>query len=86
MKEYEVVDVVRQVVIRERRYKVSAISEQDAIRRVIEHEAADGYFGERQRLETSEHVCYRVDGENLQFNKEEATAVDGDGTETGGGD
>lgn len=84
MKEFEVVDVVRQVVIRERRYRVNAISEQDAIRKVREREAAGGYFGERQRLETSEHVCWRVDGENLNYRPEEATAVDSDGRETGG--
>ena len=86
MKKYEVVDVVRQVIVRERRYYVTAISEQDAIRQIVKREAPEGYQGERQMLETSTRVGWRVDGNLIQYEPEQAVPQDNDLVETGGGD
>lgn len=78
MKRYEVVEVGRQVVVRERRWFVNAESEQDAIQQVIQRKAADGYAGERIVPETTERTGWRVDGNEVQF--------DGDATPRGGHD
>lgn len=86
MKKYEVVESVRQTVIRERRWFVHAISEQDAIRQIVEKEATEGYAGEKFRLESSEASRWRVDGEPVEYRRSEAVPEDDDLVDTGGGD
>lgn len=86
MKKYEVVEVVEQTIVRERRWFVNGVSEHDAIRQVIDRVAADGYAGERQVLESSSGAKWRVNGNVIEYNPEEAVPEDNELVDTGGGD
>ncbi len=84
MKTYEVVEVVHETLLRERRWNVSAISEQDAIRQVLEGEAAEEYVGKQVRLESSTSPAWQVDGMKIEFESTEAVAIDDGTSEIGG--
>lgn len=86
MNKYEVIEKVRQVVVRERRWNVEAISEQDAIREVKQGEATRGYRGERQSVISSEHEGWAVNNQPVEYRPAEAVPVDDGIADIGGGD
>jgi len=86
MKDYEVVEVVRETLIRKRTWTVNAISEQDAIRRILEGEAAEDYVGKQIQLESSTSPVWIVDGIQVDYSAKEAVAMDDGFTDIGGGD
>lgn len=86
VKKYEVIEKVRQVVIRERRWNVEAISEQDAIREVKEGIATRGYRGERRTIVSSEHDGWTVNDQPMDYRPAEAVPVDDGIADIGGGD
>jgi hypothetical protein len=86
MNQYEVVETVRQIVERDRRWIVQAISEQDAIRLVRERAAARGYRGESRRLVAAEAPQWAVNGVATPFRPAEAVPVDDGTADIGGGD
>lgn len=67
MKRYEVVELVKMTIQRERRWHVEAISEQDAIRQIAEQESCDEYAGERRIMLSSEPMGWRVDGREVAY-------------------
>ncbi len=86
MNKYEVIERVRQVVIRERRWNVEAISEQDAIREVKQGTASRGYRGERQTVVSSEPEDWSVNNQPTEYHAAEAVPVDDGIADIGGGD
>ncbi|MFG0331647.1 MAG: hypothetical protein ACF8PN_17305 [Phycisphaerales bacterium] len=86
MKQYEVVERVPQYIVRERRWVVEAISEQDAIRQVLEFEASDGYRGERSVIEKRDAAQWVVDGAKITYDPNRAVPEDNELVDTGGGD
>lgn len=86
MNRYEVVEKVRQIVIRERRWVVEAISEQDAIREVKERVVPRGYRGERYSVLSSSHEGWTVNNQPVEYRPAEAVPVDDGIADIGGGD
>ena len=84
MRKYVVVEPVRETLLRERTWKVSAISEHDAIRQVIEGEAAECYRGKDVHLESSKGPVWVVDGQEVEYEQTEAVAIDDDFVDIGG--
>jgi len=84
MRTYVVVERVRETVERERTWEVSAISEQDAIRMILEGEAADAYRGKKIRLMATEGPVWVVDGNVTEYEPAEAIVVDDDFVDLGG--
>lgn len=84
MRKYVVVEQVRETLLRERTWNVSAISEQDAIRQIIEGEAAEHYKGKRVHLESSQGPSWAVDGHEIEYEHAEAVAIDDDFVDLGG--
>ncbi len=85
-KKYEVVEKVRQVIVRERRWHVTAVSEQDAIRIVREGQAPRGYRGDRTHLVSREHEGWFVNNQPTEYRPAEAVPVDDGIADIGGGD
>ena len=85
MNKYEVVEKVRQVVIRERRWNLEAISEQDAIREVKQGSASRGYCGQRDIVVSSEPEDWSVDNQPTEYRPAEAVPVDDGVADIGGG-
>lgn len=86
LKRYEVLEIVSQVINRERRWYVDAISEQDAVRQVVDMEAPDDYAGERDVLVSSDESIWKVDGKLIDFAPAEATPQEDEHFDMGGGD
>lgn len=86
MNKYEVIEKVRQVVIRERRWNVEAISEQDAIREVKQGTASRGYRGQRDVVVSSEPEDWSVNNQPTEYRPAEAVPVDDGIADIGGGD
>ncbi|MBL1216331.1 MAG: hypothetical protein D8M59_02430 [Planctomycetes bacterium] len=84
MKRYEVVEVVKMTVQRERRWHVEAISEQDAIRQIADRESCDEYAGERRIMLSSEPMGWRVDGNDVDYEQGEAVPQADDFADIGG--
>jgi len=84
MKQYKVVEIARQIVQRERYWEITAVSEQDAIRKVADQLAPEGYTGEHRILIESEHVGWKVDDEMIEYNPDEAEPVEDEFTDIGG--
>ena len=86
MKRYEVVEVVRMITLRHRKYLVDGVSEHDAIRQVQDGEAADGYRGATYTAENTEFAYWQVDGERVEFDPQRAVMIDDEFADIGGGD
>lgn len=86
MQKYEVVERVNRQVVRERRWTVEAISEQDAIRAVINGEAARGYRGETETIASRGDSQWKVDGQEMTYQPADAVPVDDGVADIGGGD
>jgi len=86
MREMIVVEQVRETLLRQRTWKVTAISEHDAIRQILEGDAAEGYQGKKVLLETSEGPEWLVDGNQIEYEQTEAVTVEDDFVDLGGGD
>ncbi len=84
MRKYVVVEQVRETLLRERTWSVSAISEHDAIRQILEGEAAEDYRGKHVGLETSKGPAWVVDGQKVDYEHTEAVAIDDDFVDLGG--
>lgn len=83
---YEVIEKVRQVVIRERRWNIEAISEQDAIREVKQGTASRGYRGQRDTVVSSDPEDWSVNDQLTEYRPAEAVPVDDGIADIGGGD
>jgi len=86
MREFIIVEQVRETLLRERTWKVRAISEHDAIRRILDGDAAEEYQGKKVRLEQSAGPKWFADGTEVQYEQTEAVTVDDDFVDLGGGD
>ncbi len=84
MRKYVVVEQVRETLLRERTWDVVAISEQDAIRQILEGEAAECYKGKHIHLESSKGPNWVVDDQEVEYEEAEAVAVDDDFVDLGG--
>lgn len=84
-RKYEVLEKVRQVIIRERRWHVDAISEQDAIRAVRDGTESRCYRGEKRLLDSSEHVGWFINNQPTDYRPAEAVPVDDGIADIGGG-
>jgi len=84
IRNYVVVERVRETVQRERTWHVSAISEQDAIRQILDGEAADAYRGKQIHLLATEGPSGIGDGTEIEYEPTEAVAVDDDFVDIGG--
>lgn len=84
MNQYEVIEEVEQVVVRRRRWIVSAISEQDAILHIRSGEGADGYRGESREVRSRTASKWIVDGKAVEYRPEEAVPMDDGVADIGG--
>jgi len=81
---YEVIERVRQVVIRERRWNIEAISEQDAIREVKQGTASRGYRGQRDVVVSSDAEDWSVNDQPTDYHPRDAVPVDDGIADIGG--
>ena len=86
MREMIVVEQVRETLLRQRTWKVTAISEHDAIRQILEGDAAEGYKGKKVLLETTQGPEWIVDGAKIEYEQAEAITLEDDFVDIGGGD
>ena len=86
MNKFEVIERVRQIVVRERRWIVEAISEQDAIREVKQSAAARGYRGQRDIVVSSGPEEWSVASQPTEYHPAEAGPVDDGAADIGGSD
>lgn len=84
MKKYDVEEIVREIVIRKRRWQVRAVSEHDAIRQIKDGDAAEHYVGESWHLAERNPGDWRVDDSPVEYNPVEAVPEEDDLTDIGG--